>query len=231
LRDVVTIRANSSGEHLHRRGYRQAIAKAPLRETLAAGVLRLVEWTPERPLVDPLCGSGTFVIEAALRACRRAPGENRHFGFERWPGADPDLLRRLRAEALARLRPPPAPLEGSDRDEGAVGAATANAERAGVAGAVRFERRAISAATPPDQAAAGLLLTNPPWGRRVGEERRLRDLYARLGRLPRTTFAGWDLAFLCPSERLARQVDPATERIARISSGGVQVGVWLLPAP
>jgi putative N6-adenine-specific DNA methylase len=226
VRDRVTIRADSSGEHLHRRGYRRATAKAPLRETLAAGVLRLVGWRPERPLIDPLCGAGTFVIEAALRACRRAPGENRTFAFEHWPGADPDLVRRLRAEALARVRRPPAPLAGSDRDAGAVASAIANAERAGVAGAVHFERRALSAAVPPEGTGPGLLIANPPWGRRVGDERRLRDLYARLGRHRRTAFPGWDLAFLCPSERLARQVDPGIDRIARFPSGGVQVGLW-----
>lgn len=82
VRDRVVVRADASGVHLHRRGYRRATARAPIRETLAAGILRLAEWSPESPLVDPLCGSGTFVVEAALRACRRAPGENRTFALE-----------------------------------------------------------------------------------------------------------------------------------------------------
>lgn len=227
VRDRVVIRADSSGEHLHRRGYRLATTRAPLRETLAAGVLRLAGWDPDRPLVDPLCGSGTFVIEAALRACRRAPGENRGFAFETWPGADPDVVRALRAEALAGVRPAPAPLVGSDRDAGAVESATANGARAGVAGSLRFERRAISEVKPPEAAdAPGLLVANPPWGRRVGQARALRDLHARLGQVARREFSGWTLALVSPSDALVRQADRRAERIATLPAGGVTVGLW-----
>ncbi len=227
VRDRVVVRADSSGVHLHRRGYRLASTRAPLRETLAAGVLRLAGWDPDRPLVDPLCGSGTFVIEAGLRACRRAPGENRTFAFQAWPGADPDRVRALRAEALAGVRPAPAPLRGSDRDAGAVESATANGARAGVAGSVHFERRAISEVTPPDGALGpGLLVANPPWGRRVGQARALRDLHARLGQVARREFSGWTLALVSPSDTLVRQADRRAECIATIPSGGVSVGVW-----
>lgn len=228
-RDRVVVRADSSGVHLHRRGYRLATAKAPLRETLAAGILRLAGWAPDRPLVDPLCGSGTFVIEAALRACRRAPGENRTFAFQAWPGAEPAAWQALRAEALARVRPAPAPLVGSDRDAGAVEAARANAERAGVAGAVRFRQGAVSAVEPPagfDR--PGLVVANPPWGRRVGRSRDLRDLHARLGQVVRRGFEGWTLALVSPSESLVRQADRRADRVATIPVGGVSAGVWVV---
>ncbi len=226
MRDQVLVRADSSGEHLHRRGYRLATGRAPLRETLAAGVLRLVGWTPEGPLVDPLCGSGTFVIEAALRACGRAPGGNRTFAFQDWPSTDLDLWRRLRAEALLGSRPAPSLLSGSDRDAGVVDDARANAERAGVGDATHFACTAISAVQAPEQEGPGLLIANPPWGRRVGDARALRDLYARLGQVARTRFAGWTLALVTPDASLARQVDRRAEGIAVVGSGGVKVGVW-----
>ena len=226
VRDAVTIRADATGEHLHRRGYRLQTGRAPLRETLAAGVLRLAGWDPETPLVDPLCGSGTFVIEAALRACRRAPGDQRAFAFQRWPGYDPDGWMRLRAEALAGLRRAPAALVGSDRDSGAVSAARANAERAGIAGSVEFDERSVSEATPPEADGVGLLVSNPPWGRRVGDTGALRDLYARLGQVARRRFPGWALAIVSPEASLVRQLDRRAESITSIPTGGVSVGIW-----
>lgn len=226
VRDVVTIRADTSGQHLHRRGYRLETGRAPIRETLAAGVLRLVEWDPTTPLIDPLCGSGTFVIEGATRACRRAPGHNRRFSFQDWPGYTPELWRRLRAEALAGVRRPASPLVGSDRDAGAISAARANAERAGIAGAVSFIERSISEVRPPPGAEPGLLVSNPPWGRRVGDASALRDLYSRFGQVARRHFAGWALAVVSPEASLVRRLDRRAEAITSIPTGGVSVGIW-----
>jgi len=226
VRDSVTIRADSTGEHLHRRGYRLQTGRAPLRETLAAGVLRLAAWDPHTPLVDPMCGSGTFVIEAALRACRRAPGDHRSFSFQRWPGYDPEAWMRLRAEALRSIRPAPSPLVGSDRDAGAIAASNENAERAGIAGSVAFLERSISEATAPSSDTHGLLVSNPPWGRRVGNAGALRDLYARLGQVARRHFAGWALAVVSPEPSLVRQLDRRAESITSIPTGGVSVGIW-----
>lgn len=229
VRDRVVIRADASGEHLHRRGYRPRPTKAPLRETLAAGVLRLVDWTPDRPLVDPMCGSGTFPIEAALRAGRQAPGQQRSFAFERWPDADAAGLETLRAEALRRVVPVEVPIVGTDRDAGAVEAARDNARGAGLSSPPRFERAAISEARPPDGAEGGLLVCNPPWGRRVGDPGPLRDLHARLGQVARRHFAGWTLALVSPSAELVRQADRRAQRVATIPVGGVTVGVWSVP--
>lgn len=227
VRDELLIRADASGEHLHRRGYRLHPTRAPLRETLAAGVLRLVGWHPALPLVDPLCGSGTFPIEAALRARGRPPGHARSFACERWPGHSPALYAAARREAApAPGQGPPPPLLGFDRDAGAIVAARTNAEAAGLAHPPHFERASISEARPPAGAAPGVLIANPPWGRRVGAPGPLRDLHARLGQVARRHFAGWTLGLVTPSAALVRQVDRRAERIATLPTGGVSVGVW-----
>lgn len=230
VRDRLVIRADSSGEHLHRRGYRLRPTKAPLRESLAAGVLRLVGWTPDRALVDPMCGSGTFPIEAALRAGRRAPGAGRSFAFEGWPDVDPEAVELWRAEAMERARPGTARIVGADRDAGAVEAARANARSAGVVPEPRFEQEAISSARPPEGVEGGLLICNPPWGRRVGDPGPLRDLHARLGQVARRHFSGWTLALTSPSAELVRQADRRAQRLATIPIGGVSVGVWRVEA-
>jgi putative N6-adenine-specific DNA methylase len=186
----------------------------------------LADWDPDTPLVDPMCGSGTFVIEAALRACRRAPGDHRDFAFQQWAGYDPEAWMRLRAEALGSIRPAPSPLVGSDRDAGAVAASQENAERAGIAGSVAFLERSVSEARPPSLDTRGLLVSNPPWGRRVGDTGALRDLYARLGQVARRHFAGWALAIVSPEASLVRQLDRRAESITSIPTGGVSVGIW-----
>jgi putative N6-adenine-specific DNA methylase len=222
FRDECTVSADASGELLHRRGYRLASAKAPLRETLAAAMLAGSDWNGSAPLVDPMCGSGTIPIEAALLARRIPPGMARRFAFMRWPGFDESaweqLLRQARERALPRA---PAPILGSDRDAGAVAASTANAERAGVAGDIEWCRAAISAIAPPP--GPGWIVTNPPYGVRVGERRQLRDLYAQLGNVARRCCPGWEVAFLVAHRELERQtgLEPAV-RFAT-ENGGIRV--------
>ena len=148
FRDECTVSADASGELLHRRGYRLATAKAPLRETLAAAMLVASGWNGSAPLVDPMCGSGTIPIEATLLARRIAPGMARRFAFMDWPGFDQSAWERLVQLARERVLPhAPAPILGSDRDAGAVAASVANAERAGVAGDIEWCRAAISASS------------------------------------------------------------------------------------
>lgn len=224
IRDLVTISADSSGALLHRRGYRQASGKAPLRETLAAAML-LGAGYHGQTLLDPLCGSGTIPIEAALLARRMAPGLGRVFGFERWPGFDSALWAALREEAGSRVLPAaPNPILGSDRDQGAVEAARANAERAGVAQDVVFRQAPLSDMAPPG--GAGLLLTNPPYGVRVGEGADLRDLYARLGSLFRERAPGWTLGVLSADPALTGQLGVSLTSQWESNNGGI--GVRLL---
>lgn len=228
-RDVCTISADSSGELLHRRGYRLATAKAPIRETIAAAVLLALGYDGSVPLVDPMCGSGTFPIEAALIARNIPPGMNRAFVCEFWPGFDAAAAQRLRSAARAGIGPPGAhaPILASDRDAGAVSAAAANAERAAVAGDIAIARCALSASQPPPT--PGLLVCNPPYGVRVSERKALRDLYAQIGNLARSRFAGWRVALILAERSLETHTGLPLETILSFSNGGI--GVRLVATP
>lgn len=220
--DRCTVSADSSGALLHRRGYRLATAKAPLRETLAAAMLLASEWDPEAPLIDPMCGSGTIPIEAALLARRVPPGLYRRFAFMEWPSFDAASWQRLLEHARdGMLERAPAPIVASDRDAGAVIAARENAERAGVAGDITFSQAALSAISPPS--GRGWVVTNPPYGTRVGDRDRLRNLYAQLGNVLRRKTVGWTLAFLSPDDVLARQVGVELTTLLRTRNGGIPV--------
>ena len=200
LRDHCTVSIDTSGEGLHRRGYRQATAKAPLRETLAAAMLLAAGWDDRAPLLDPFCGSGTIAIEAALRARNLAPGLQRRFAFMDWPDFRRDIWESLRAEAQAAARTDIPPILASDRDAGAIDAAIANAERAGVGDAIDFSCRAFSAIDPPP--GPGWIVTNPPYGKRVSEGQDLRNLYAKLGQALRSKCPGWRFGMLCGEREL-----------------------------
>ncbi len=201
MRDRFVISADASGDLLHRRGYRLETAKAPLRETLAAAMLLGCGWDGTVPLVDPFCGSGTIPIEAALLARRIPPGLHRRFAFEAWPDFDAQPVGQrsapTRSRGSCRVR---RLIVGSDRDAGAIEASRANAARAGVAGNIEFRNVPLSAMDPLP--GTGLLLTNPPYGARIGEEKALRNLYAQLGNVARTRLPGWRVALLGANPRL-----------------------------
>ncbi|MDE3171797.1 MAG: class I SAM-dependent RNA methyltransferase [Gemmatimonadota bacterium] len=225
--DECTVSADSSGALLHMRGYRQAVAKAPLRETLAAALLAAAGWRGETPLVDPFCGSGTIAIEAARLARRMAPGLDRQFACVEWPEFPRAVFGRLLADARAQvLTRCPVPIRGSDRDAGAIDAARGNAARAGVSDDVEFAVRAVSAIEPP-AGGAGLVATNPPYGVRVGggERHEIRNLYAQLGNVLRRRCPGWRLAFYSPDAGLTRQVGFPMQTVLRTRNGGIPVQV------
>jgi len=222
--DQCTISLDSSGALLHQRGYRLATGKAPLRETLAAGMLLASGWDRQAPLLDPFCGAGTIAIEAALLALNVAPGRARHFAFMDWPDADGRLWERLVGEAAAaELAPGKVLAWASDRDAGAVEAARANAARAGVSAAIDLSQRAISdLAAPPGP---GWVVTNPPYGLRLAESRDLRNLYARFGQVLRQRCPGWRLALLSSDPRLehATRLEFDVSRRLALVNGGVPV--------
>lgn len=219
--DTVTVSADSSGTLLHKRGYRQATAKAPMRETLAAAMLLSSGWSRREPLVDPLCGSGTIPIEAALIARNMAPGMNREFRFERWPGFDRTGWAALRDEAQAGVADSaPASIVASDRDAGAIDAAMSNAVRADVGGDVQIVQQPLSATSPSDER-TGWLITNPPYGVRIGTD--VRNLYARLGSMMQTSFAGWNLGILSASTELDRQLGIPLEQMFETKNGGIAI--------
>jgi len=222
--DRCTISIDSSGALLHRRGYRQAIGKAPMRETLAAATILASGWRGQSPLVDPMCGSGTIPIEGALIARRMAPGLHRSFAFERWPDFDANAYREVVSEAESAVLPSsPSVIQGSDRDEGAIEAARANAARAGVASDIEFAVRSISASEAP--AERGWIISNPPYGVRVGERDPLRNLYAQLGKVVRSNYPGWYLALVTADVGLERQLGVGLRPLLRTSNGGIRVRV------
>jgi putative N6-adenine-specific DNA methylase len=220
--DECTVSIDSSGALLHRRGYRLATAKAPMRETLAAALLS--GWNGETALLDPFCGSGTIPIEAAWIARHRAPGSMRSFAFMQWPEFDRALWTTLYDRAKSMERPSTVRIIGVDRDAGATEAARENAIRAGVEGDIDIRTQTISDLESPGE--NGWLVTNPPWGVRVGEEAKLRDLYARLGQVAKKQLPGWHLAILAPeAARLAQSSQLPLAPSLRTTSGGIPVAI------
>ena len=218
--DKCTISMDSSGTLLHKRGYRKAVAKAPLRETLAAGILIASSWDMFSPLMDPFCGSGTIPIEAAQMALGIPPGNRRRFAFMNWPGYDDHLWKSILASAPKATRTIPAIL-GSDRDAGAIKMSYENAERAGVADKIKFTCQAVSAISPPQE--PGWVVTNPPYGLRVSEGRDLRDLYAQFGHVLHGKCSGWKLAVLCNDPILLGQMKMKLDTSLGLVNGGVRV--------
>lgn len=198
-RDHCTVSADSSGAHLHQRGYRTHVTTAPLRETLAAALVLASDWDRQSSLLDPFCGSGTIPIEAALIAAKVAPGKNRRFRFMRWPGFDRTEWDRVHAIAVDKEhRVAIPPIRGSDNAASAVRAATGNADRAGVAGLVGFTRADALDATDHD--GRGWIVSNPPYGVRLGAPVDSRRLLNDFGQRLRERFGGWSLALLVPAE-------------------------------
>ena len=223
--DRCTVSADTSGALLHRRGWRLASARAPMRETLAAGLLAASGWDGTSPLVDPFCGSGTIPIEAALRARGVAPGLGRAFAVERWPALSRAAAARARVEIAADIHPGHGTsIAGADRDAGAIESSAANAERAGVAGDVAFAVRSISALALPE-GPVGWIVANPPYGVRVGDAERVRDLWARFGAVLRERGRGWTLALLSPDAALERQLGIPLAVAAATTNGGIPVRI------
>ena len=200
--DRCTVSVDSSGTLLHKRGYRQAVAKAPLRETLAAAMLMASAWDKASPLLDPFCGSGTIPIEAALLSLGIPPGLHRRFAFMDWPNYDPLCWQEVSAFNPSPVQDQPI-LLASDRDQGAVRMSRLNAERAGVASSIEFTCQAVSAISPPQR--IGWVVTNPPYGLRLGEGRDLRNLYAQFGNVMHAKCPGWHLGILCSDRMLLGQ--------------------------
>lgn len=226
--DTCTVSVDTSGGLLYRRGYRQEVGRAPLRETLAAGLLVLAGYDGGEPLVDPMCGSGTFLIEGAWMSMRRAPGLERRFAFERFPGFAPAAWEALRARVQAEaLATPRAALAGFDLNAGALGTARRNARRAGVT--LTLERRDVKTLEAPGKT-PGLVVANPPYGKRVGEGGELPDLYRALGATLKRAFGGWRVALLVPDEAvLIRALGLTGARSLPVRNGGLPCRCLLSP--
>ncbi|GGH56449.1 class I SAM-dependent RNA methyltransferase [Frigidibacter albus] len=222
--DLCTISVDTSGESLHKRGHKEAVNKAPMRETLAALFLRQCGYDGTEPVVDPMCGSGTFVIEAAEIAAGLLPGRTRHFAFEQLASFDPAAWDRMRNPAA---RPHPAlRFYGADRDAGAIKMSRANAERAGVTDLVQFATHAISDLMPPE-GKPGLVIVNPPYGTRIGNKNLLYGLYAALGQTLLTRFGGWRVGLVTSEPSLAKATGlPFAPPSAPVPHGGLGVQLF-----
>jgi putative N6-adenine-specific DNA methylase len=223
-KDLCTFSIDTSGEPLHKRGHKPAIAKAPMRETMAAMFLRECVYNGTEPVLDPMCGSGTFAIEAAEIALGLLPGRSRHFAFEELAGFDAQVWQSLKQGS-----PPPETtlrFQGSDRNSGAIDAASANAAQAGVSDVTQFAQRAISDIKPPE-GAAGLVIVNPPYGARIGDEKRLRSLYGSLGKVLMTRFSGWRVGIITSNQSLARSTRlPLLPTGPVVDHGGTKIKLY-----
>ncbi len=225
--DRCTVSIDSSGEPLHRRAWRLATAKAPLRPTLAAALLTASGWDGTAPLLDPFCGSGTIAIEAARRARGIPAGSGRAFGFADWPGFEPGTWASVHAESLTRIRDAaPAPVIASDRDDGAVVISTENVERAGVADDVEVRRAAVSSLVEPGALppGPGWIVTNPPYGQRIGGGDP-RNLFDRTGDVFRAVAGGWNVTLLEADARAVGHLRLPLEEVARAHNGGIPVRI------
>jgi putative N6-adenine-specific DNA methylase len=206
-RDQAVLSLDSSGESLHKRGYRPILTKAPLNEALAAALVLLTGWKVETAFADPLCGSGTLPIEAAWLALRRPPGlTRRRFGFQGWMDFDIQLWTELRDEARQNVRKRlEAPIVGSDNRRDAIAFAIGNARAAGVGHLLRFEVKDVREFRPP-AGPPGTIVCNPPYGERIGEEKELKSLYRTLGEVFQQYCAGWTAYVFTGNAHLARHI-------------------------
>lgn len=221
LRDQVTISLDSSGNPLYMRGYREIVSKAPLRENLAASLLLASGWSPEFPLIDPFCGSGTIPIEAALIAKNHPPGLYRDFSFENWPEFNQTTWQNMRREYIRNSFDVTTRILGSDRNIGSIEIARKNAEKASVNQFIEFKNQSISDVKPYDQ--PGWIVTNPPYGLRISSNKDIRNLYAQFGNVLRQNFQGWNVIFLCNSVILANQTKLKPKSLLSFSNGGINV--------
>jgi putative N6-adenine-specific DNA methylase len=216
---------DTSGEALFKRGWRSMAGEAPLRENLAAGIIRLSGWRPEEPLLDPMCGSGTLLVEAAAMARRRAPGLKRAFGFEKLANFDDGLWKRLRAEAAQPAARGVQPvLFGSDRDARALDAARRNLAAAGVERWVQLEQCDVLERRAP--ASSGILVANPPYGERVGSAEALERFYPQLGDALKKNFAGWRCHLITADLRLAKLIRLRPARRVPLFNGALECRLY-----
>ena len=222
--DLCTLSIDSSGEGLHKRGHKLAVSKAPLRETLASLFLRQCRYDGQEPVVDPMCGSGTFVIEAAEIAAGLQPGRSRAFAFERLVTFDETIWQGLHKSPHALT--PPVRFWGYDRDAGAIEMSCANAERSGVAAVTAFRVQPVSALTAPD-GPPGLVIVNPPYGARIGSTKDLVPLYRSLGQRLGEHFSGWRVGLVTSADALAKATKlPFSQESGPISHGGLRIKVY-----
>jgi len=216
-----TLYLDTTGEPLFKRGRRLAVREAPLRENLAAGILRLAGWTPGVPLLDPMCGSGTILLEAAHMALAIAPGLGRHFAFEKFKHFDARRWRELTRQSAARQQQKtPLAIYGSDLSGEALRAAHANLRAAGLDKVVSLQQANVLEIAAP--ASEGVIVTNPPYGVRLGEQQELAEFYPKLGNVLKKQFSGWRVYLLSADMRLPKLIRLAASRRTPLFNGALE---------
>ena len=216
---------DTSGERLDRRGYRFESGKAPVRETLAAGVLEWMEWTPDETLMVPMCGSGTFAIEAAMMGIKQAPGMTHEFPFLAWPQLKQKAWDRLlkRTQTMIRCDDVPLSIHASDINQNAVEIAARNANRAGVEKLIHLEQRDVKKLTSPEHAMSGLIVCNPPYGQRI--DTNVHALYAALGELYKKDFSDWRMVVFSPDHTCEKHLGLSVKRRLKVKHGGKWINI------
>ena len=216
-----TLYLDTTGEPLFKRGRRLATVEAPLRENLAAGILRLAGWVPGTPLLDPMCGSGTILLEAAHMALDIAPGLGRHFAFEKFKNFDARRWRELLQQSTARQKPrAPLAIYGSDLSADVLNAARANLMASGLEKIVSLKRADVLEISAP--AMEGIIVTNPPYGVRLGEQQALAEFYPKLGDVLKKQFSGWRAYLLSADMRLPKLIRLAASKRTPLFNGALE---------
>ena len=224
-RDAATFYLDTSGEALFKRGWRAHGGDAPLRENLAAGIIRLTGWAPPVPFFDPMCGSGTFLMEAAMMALDAAPGANRAFGFEQLENFESRQWRAIREKALARRKPARSlPIYGSDKSGNTLELARTNITAAGLTDAVELKQMDVLDGGPP--AASGILVTNPPYGERLANPDEVAALYPKLGDALKQRFSGWTAYLLSADPRLPKLIRLQASRRTPLYNGALECRLY-----
>jgi putative N6-adenine-specific DNA methylase len=226
-RNQMILSLDSSWDSLHKRGYRPIQTRAPMNESLAAGMLLHLGYDGSVPLVDPLCGSGTFPIEAAMIATDRPPGLTRDwYGFQGWLDFDRPLWSAMQYDARRSAKvQPPQPIFGSDQHAGAASMATDNARQAQIGPTITITKHEWSTLIPPTET-PGLIICNPPYGERLGDEETWIGLYQSLGQRVREAWPGWRLAIFTASDRLANEVGLTVVNQSKFFNGSIPCKLW-----
>lgn len=222
IKNNFSIAIDTSGDSLFKRGYRRDVGEAPLKENLAAGLIKLSEWDGQTPLVDLMCGSGTFLIEAAMMALNIAPGINRkRFGFQNWLSFEKEAWEKVVQEALDNEKEElPFKFYGYDIDNKVLKSAKDNAKQAGVDHVIEFKKEAVATVEPP--AEKGMIIVNPPYGARIGDEDNLRDVYRDLSFTLKHRFKGWDAWILSGNKELIADLKLKSTRKHFVFNGNIE---------
>jgi len=220
MNDIATLTLDTTGYSLHKRGYRRQATEAPLKETMAAAMILLSRWTPDRPFFDPFCGSGTLPVEAAMIGWNIAPGLRRTFPSEQWPSISPLHWEEARNEAYDAVKDDlPLDISGSDIDPAAIEIAQASAKSAGLANAIRWETRPVAKAKP--QGDYGCLITNPPYGERLGDQEAAEKAIHDLGSLV-IHLNTWSVFVLTPSKQIEHYLGRPANKKRKLYNGRIE---------